>query len=190
MARTLLLYHSGYGHTRKISERIAEALRQDGEAAETRALLDNGVACSEDELAGFNTIVIGASIRNGKHKPAVSDFIERNLDMLRSRVSVFFSVNLVARKPGKDTAETNPYLLKFLESCPLKPDLVGVFAGNLNYRRYGFFDRQIIRFIMWMTKGPTDPATDVEYTDWDQVDQFAERIAELPPATGDPSRQA
>jgi menaquinone-dependent protoporphyrinogen oxidase len=35
----------------------------------------------------------------------------------------------------------------------------------------------MIRFIMWLTKGPTDPATVVEFTDWARVDAFARRVA-------------
>jgi menaquinone-dependent protoporphyrinogen oxidase len=52
-------------------------------------------------------------------------------------------------------------------------------AGRLDYRRYGWRDRQIIRFIMWMTGGPTDPETNIEYTSWPAVDEFAGRIAGL-----------
>jgi len=39
-------------------------------------------------------------------------------------------------------------------------------------------DRNIIRFIMWLTKGPTDPNTKVEFTDWQKVDEFAQQIIE------------
>lgn len=106
MARTLILYHSGYGHTRKISERVARVMSEAGEAVETRALLNDDGDCTGDELAAFDTIVIGASIRNGKHQPAVIEFINRHRELLRSRNGVFFSVNLVARKPGKDTPGT------------------------------------------------------------------------------------
>ena len=56
---------------------------------------------------------------------------------------------------------------------------MAVFAGKIDYPRYTFWDRAAIRFIMWMTKGPTDPATVVEFTDWDKVDEFASMVAEL-----------
>jgi len=175
MASTLILYHSGYGHTRRIAERLGRRLEEGGEQVAVLSLDDPAV-----DLERYERVIIGASIRNGKHKPEVIDFIERNLALLESRSGGFFSVNLVARKPGKNRPETNPYLVKFLENCPWTPDLVGVFAGNLDYSRYRFFDRHIIRFIMWLTKGPTDLNTKVEYTDWDEVDRFAGRIAELP----------
>lgn len=174
MAKTLLLYHSGYGHTRRITERIRARLEALGDTVEALPLDENAPAPS-----GYDRIAIGASIRNGKHAPVVHEYIRKYQDQLDAMPSSFYSVNLVARKPEKNTPETNPYLKAFLEQCPWQPDLVGLFAGDLDYQKYGFFDRNIIRFIMWMTKGPTDPHTKKEFTDWDEVDRYAERLAGL-----------
>ena len=63
----------------------------------------------------------------------------------------------------------------------LAPALAVAFAGRLDYPSYGWWDRQIIRFIMLLTGGPTDPPTCVEYTSGPAVDEFAARIAELQP---------
>jgi menaquinone-dependent protoporphyrinogen oxidase len=174
MSRTLIVYWSGYGHTRRIVERLRDRLSERGEEVVT-ATVDG----DEIDPSRFDRIIIGASIRNGKHKPPVHAFIARHLELLKARPSAFFSVNLVARKPHKNTPETNPYVRAFVDKSPWRPDLLGVFAGNLDYRRYSFSDRNIIRFIMWLTKGPTAPDTKVEYTDWDAVDRFAEQILKL-----------
>jgi hypothetical protein len=72
------------------------------------------------------------------------------------RPAAFFTVNLVARKPNRNTPDTNPYLKKFLQHPAGSRRLVAVFAGKLNYARYGFLDTQMIRLIMWLTKGPTE----------------------------------
>jgi menaquinone-dependent protoporphyrinogen oxidase len=130
-------------------------------------------------LANFERIVIGASIRYGHHPPHVAQFIAKHQTLLESRPSAFFSVNIVARKPNKNTPTTNPYLRKFLQSITWKPQLCAVFAGKLDYPRYGFFDRQMIRLIMLLTKGPTDPEAVVEYTDWVKVDAFGRAVCEL-----------
>jgi menaquinone-dependent protoporphyrinogen oxidase len=37
----------------------------------------------------------------------------------------------------------------------------------------------MIRLIMWMTKGPTDPSTVIEFTDWQKVDAFGQLISEM-----------
>ena len=73
---------------------------------------------------------------------------------LNAMPSAYFSVNIVARKPGKDSPATNPYVRKFLRSVVWRPRLVEVFAGKLDYPRYGVCDRLIIRFIMLLTRRP------------------------------------
>jgi len=99
--------------------------------------------------------------------------------VLDRRPSAFFSVNVVARKPGKDTPETNPYVKAFRRKTTWTPTALAVFAGRIDYPRYDWVDRQVIRFIMWLTRGPTDPAATVEFTDWQAVDLFAQQIARL-----------
>jgi menaquinone-dependent protoporphyrinogen oxidase len=37
----------------------------------------------------------------------------------------------------------------------------------------------MIRFIMWMTKGPTDPKAVVEFTDWSRVEAFGDEVAQM-----------
>ena len=60
-----------------------------------------------------------------------------------------------------------------------RPARLAVFAGKIDYQRYGYADRQVIRLIMWLTKGPTDPQACVDFTDWARVDAFAGEIAAM-----------
>ncbi len=175
MPNTLLIYHGIYGHTRRICEVIQAEMIRLGVSTDI-SRLDN---CEADDLKRFDAIVIGAAIRNGKHNSAVLEFIRTRRDLLESKPSGFFSVNLVARKPEKNTPETNPYVKAFLARSPWQPKLVGVFAGNLDYQRYRFMDRHIIRFIMTLTGGPTDLHTKIEFTDWDRVREFAGQVTAL-----------
>jgi menaquinone-dependent protoporphyrinogen oxidase len=174
MARTLLLYSSVYGLSRQICERIAALLAAGGAQPTVMALTDPAV-----DLGAHDAIVIGASIKHGKHQPTVLEFIRRHQAALCERPGALFSVNLVARKPGKNTPQTNPYLQALLRQSPWKPALMGVFAGELNYARYGPFDRQMVRFIMWLTGGPTDLTTNKQFTDWAEVERFAARITAI-----------
>lgn len=170
MTRILLIYSSVHGHTLKICERIKQQIQ---EAAKSEIEVTLAPLSDTPSLESFDKIYIGASIRHGKHRPALYQFIEQNKAILESRPSGFFSVSLVARKPNKNTPETNAYMQTFLQQSAWKPTLLQTFAGNLDYQGYGVFDRNIIRFIMWITKGPTDPNTNVVFTDWNKVDEYA-----------------
>ena len=175
MASVIIAYSTVDGHTQHICERIARLISDKGHDVEL-APIDDGPAV---DLAAFDKIVIGASIRYGKHRPQVTDLINRNQGILENTPSAFFSVNVVARKPEKSTPDTNPYLQKYLRQIDWQPKNLAVFAGKIDYPRYTSWDRLIIRLIMWMTRGPTDPTAVVEFTDWDKVDEFANLIAEM-----------
>jgi menaquinone-dependent protoporphyrinogen oxidase len=128
------------------------------------------------DLQSYEKIILGASIRYGKHSPKVFNFVKKNKGILEKRTTAFFTVNVVARKKEKNTPETNPYMKKFLELSGWVPDKLGVFAGKIDYPKYGFFDRQIIRLIMFITKGPTDTTQTYEFTDWEKVREFSRQL--------------
>ncbi len=175
MANILIVYSTTDGHTKRICERIKRVLEEQDHKI-VLAVIDDEL---DLDAESFDKIVIGASIRYGKHRPLVYDFVRRNQAKLESMPSAFFSVNVVARKPEKNQPESNPYLQKFLKQASWQPQKMAVFAGKINYPIYTFWDRQIIRLIMWMTGGPTDPKSVVDFTDWNKVDDFGRLIAEM-----------
>lgn len=175
MARILLAYSTVDGHTLKICDRLRGLLEAQGHAVTIASLGDTPLPAVES----FDKVVVGASIRYGKHRREVYDFIRTNRRSLDERPCAFFSVNAVARKPEKQTADANPYLRSFMRKTPWRPTLITAFAGKIDYQRYTFMDRQLIRFIMWLTHGPTDPHACVEFTDWPGVDAFGDRVSSL-----------
>jgi len=175
MARILIVYSTTDGHTLRICDRLRRLVEAQGHQV---ALVPVAEAV-DAELERYEKIVVGASIRYGKHSPAVVDFMNRNAGRLNRKPGAFFSVNVVARKPEKNRPDTNPYVRKLLKKLAWRPDAAAVFAGKIDYPRYDWLDRLVIRFIMWITRGPTDPTAVVEFTDWAQVDAFAGVIAGL-----------
>jgi menaquinone-dependent protoporphyrinogen oxidase len=175
MARILIVYSTTDGHTREICNRLREVIeRQDHQVT-----LVPVAEVSDADLESCDKIVVGASIRYGRHRPAVVAFIERNARVLNRKASAFFSVSVVARKTAKNQPHTNPYVRELLREIPWRPREVGVFAGKIDYPRYGVVDRMIIRGIMWLTGGPTDPEAVVDFTDWQQVEAFGGLIAKM-----------
>lgn len=175
MAKILMAYSTTDGHTRDICLRLQETIEGNGHSVSLVDILDNPLL----DINPFDKVVIGASIRYGKHSKMVYEFIRKNEHTLNKKPNAFFSVNVVARKPEKNQPDTNPYLIKFLKQITWKPRVVEVFAGRLDYPKYSYFDRMMIRFIMWMTKGPTATDTVVEYTNWQQVTIFGNLISNM-----------
>tara|TARA_B100001996_G_scaffold133832_1_gene101886 strand:- start:1024 stop:1554 length:531 start_codon:yes stop_codon:yes gene_type:complete len=171
MHNRLIIYSTTDGQTKLICERIKNFSKFNNQ---TKIISINEVM--KENLSSYETIIIGASIRYGKHNPFVFNFVKENLKILNNKKSVFFSVNVVARKAEKNLPENNPYIIKFLKLTNWNPDKKAVFAGKIDYPKYSFFDRQIIRLIMFITKGPTDTSKSYEFTEWSKVDDFAREI--------------
>ena len=169
MHQNLIIYSSTDGQTIKICKRIMSIIGDCKIVSIDEAKNEN--------LSKYGKVIVGASIRYGKHKPELYEYISENCDHLIDINASFFSVNVVARKPEKNTPLTNPYVQKFLSISQWHPSLIGVFAGKIDYPRYGLIDKFMIRLIMWITKGPTDTKNVYEFTNWDDVDSFAKKIS-------------
>ena len=170
----LIIYSTTDGQTKKICETIKDNL-QSG---------NNFKLISLDEALNFDLekcekIIIGASIRYGRHNKKLLDFIIKNKNILHLKKTAFFSVNVVARKEEKSTPENNPYVINFLKKTNSKPNKLSVFAGKVDYPNYNFINKIIIRFIMMITKGPTDINNSYEFTNWENVRKFAKELQKL-----------
>lgn len=172
-----LYYATRDGQSRRIAEHIFRRLAESEMLAPPQDVAVTRPAPAD--LAAASVVVLVAAVRYGRHLPEADRFLATYRSLNLPPPLALASVNLTARKPAKTTATGNPYLRKVIARHRLAPALAVAFAGRLDYRRYSWLDRQIIRFIMLLTRGPTNPDTCVEYTSWGAVDEFAARIADL-----------
>ncbi|OIQ48440.1 MAG: protoporphyrinogen oxidase [Gammaproteobacteria bacterium MedPE] len=172
MSTIALIYSTHDGQTLKICQRLAQRMQANDQQTSLLSLAD----CSAINWQEYDQVILGASIRYGHLNKALYQFIETNKESLNQINNAFFCVNLTARKPEKNTPETNAYMKKFLTLSSWQPQKLAVFAGALLYSKYGFFDKFMIRLIMKITGGETDTSKDIEYTDWDKVDQYADEL--------------
>ena len=85
MIGSLIIYSSTDGHTKTICKRIIDFLK-DGNKARLVSLDE----AKNLNLSEFDKIIIGASIRYGKHSKELYKFIELNKNILNEKKSVFF----------------------------------------------------------------------------------------------------
>ena len=170
---TVIFYSTTDGQTKKIAETLAKDWLGPVEVVPSFELH------KYVNRADIDTVVIGASIRYGHYNHALIHDIQTHVEWLNGVQSAFFSVNLTARKPGKDDPAKSPYVQKFLKKTGWIPDHLAMFAGQLAYPRYRFWDKQMIRLIMKLTGGCTDGISTIEYTNWNEVFRFAKTISGL-----------
>jgi len=165
--KKIFIYSSSNGQSLKICETLNE---------EKDSLILNIERLNSVNLDNFDQIIIGASVKYGDHNKKIYNFVKNNKILLKRKKTVFFSVNATARKSEKNTPNTNPYIIKFLKKTNWKPDHIGVFAGKIDFPNYNFLEKYIIKFIMWITNGPTDTTKTYEFTDWNAVKKFSREI--------------
>ncbi|MGY3765985.1 menaquinone-dependent protoporphyrinogen IX dehydrogenase [Vagococcus vulneris] len=167
MSKILIAYSTVDGQTKKIAETLSKQLNGD-----VSLKLFNEVVSLEE----YDFIIVGSSIRYGRFPQKLYHFVQKNQKILIEKNADFFGVNLIARTPEKCFVDNNVYVRKFLEKIEWQPNNIKIFAGALNYTTYNFFDRKMIQLIMKITKGPTDTRYDIEFTDWEQVENYATQV--------------
>lgn len=172
MTSALIAFATSEGQTERIASRLAERFAEAEVDVHLRELGDLG---DSPELNGFDLVVLGASIHVGSHQQSAVDFATAHAEALTERSSAFFSVSLTASDHTPDAAATvQEYLQQFVESTGWQPAVMAGFAGRLAYTRYGFVKKRVVRTIARKGGKAVDLTQDHEYTDWEQVDRFAQ----------------
>lgn len=173
MKKIFLTYGTTEGQTAKIAEFIADVLRAHGHDVTVLDVKDAAGTIP----AGYDGIVVGASIHMGKHDKHVVDLVKKNQDTLARVPSAFFSVSLAA---AGDESEARGYVEEFVEETGWRPHRAAQFAGALLYTQYNFVKRHMMKRIVRDKPGDigTDLSRDYVYTEWDGVKLFAEHFAQ------------
>ncbi len=170
-----VVYATTHGHTEKIAEAIAEAMRGAGVRAETIDVRE----IAEFDLERFDAAVVGASVHGGRHQRVLVNWAERHTEWLTEHPSTFFSVCLTAAEDTEEAREvTADYLRQFEQETGWKPSRSETFAGALQYREYDPFTRILMRLMMRHEGHPSDASRDYDYTDWAAVERFGVEFAE------------
>jgi menaquinone-dependent protoporphyrinogen oxidase len=176
MATVLVVYASHDGQTRKIAEWIATVIRARGHLVE---LLDAAHASQDRDLSRFQAVLIGSPIRAQGYLRPVVRFIQSHRTTLETLPTLFFSVGLaVVSKVHDGRAQTMRVVEKLVAETGWRPDRVELVAGALQYTRYNFLVRFVMRRIAKAEGGDTDTSRDYEYTDWTAVERFAVEFLE------------
>ena len=173
MAKLLVVYGTTEGQTAKIAQHIADAAGRSGHDATVK----HAPEIVDGDLGGYDAVIIGGSLHEGRYQRAVRDFVARHRQLLNSRPSAFFSVSLAAasRDPEERAAPLR-IAKEFAAAAGWKPQQIASFAGALKYTQYSWLKRMVMKYISEKEGGDTDTSRDFEYTNWDEVARFVEEF--------------
>jgi len=175
--RILIVYATVEGQTARIAARVGERLRGRHTVEIVRAV--DGARLPE--VAGYDALVVGASVHYGHHPAFLAAALGRQRDALAARPSAFFSVSLSAGGPGAKPAAAERYVSEFLRRIGWQPAQAAAFGGALRYTEYPAWKRFLVGLFVRVAGGDTDRTRDYEYTDWRAVEQFADAFAQSLP---------
>ena len=126
MAKYLVAYAGWKGTSKEVADEIANVLRGQG------AQVDVAAAQKVRRLAGYDGVVLGASVRVGNPHPAARGFTRRHAAKLASIPTALFVVCMTMKESTEENIETaKSYIEKFRSGAPaVQPAAVGLFAGR------------------------------------------------------------
>jgi menaquinone-dependent protoporphyrinogen oxidase len=170
-----VLYATSEGQTRRIAERIAQRLRQDG--VDAKAILIDSSEAARIDWDHIRGVCVGASLHAGRHQASAVAFARRYKQRLLACPSLFFSVSLAAAsKNPSEVAEARRIAESFATLTGWQPQRIACIAGRLAYTQYGWLTRWFMRRIALKEGESGDTSRDYEYTDWNQVVTLADDL--------------
>jgi menaquinone-dependent protoporphyrinogen oxidase len=180
MKKVLLLFASREGQTRKIATRIAEHLEEAGLDVDLVDAADRA-ATEAIDLESYALLVFGASLHAGGIAGDVKGFVHAHARQIQPHPKSFFLVSLSAAT--KDPEIRGEFLADARRKLDRQIDVTfedtEMLAGALRYSKYPLPLKWLMRRIASEAGEETETSRDYEYTDWEQVERYAARLATL-----------
>jgi menaquinone-dependent protoporphyrinogen oxidase len=179
MATIFVCYGTTEGHAGTIVERLRATLAARGH----EVVVERAGKVPPEIPEAADGVIVGASVHRGQHQREIEAFVEANRARLESLPSAFFQVCLTAADPTPEAMEATSRLIdEFQAETGWRPAVTETFAGMLAWTQYDVFTRTIMRLILRKQHLPPeqlDRSHDVDYTDYEAVEAFGKRFAEL-----------
>ena len=174
MSRILVLYGTTDGHTAKVARFLGDTLRAGGVVTE---VADASSAWPSPDA--YDAVIVAASVHAGGYQRLVRRWVQAHASVLNSKSTAFVSVCLAVLQPEpKVQRELAAIVDRFLTATGWRPGYTELVAGALPYSRYNWLKRWVMVRIVRKAGGDTDTSRDYEYTDWADLQAFAEEFAQ------------
>jgi menaquinone-dependent protoporphyrinogen oxidase len=163
-AKVLVAYATALGTTAEIAQEIGRVL-----AADSSAQVDVRPVGEITSVQGYDAVVIGSAIRDGRWLPEASSFLDKHLDALRRVPVAYF---LACRTLIEDTPGHRREVAGYLDPIRsrLRPVSEGHFAGVFDHSKFP----ATMRFFMKLGRLPNG-----DFRNWDGIRAWAHGLSPL-----------
>ncbi len=177
MTHILIVYGTSDGHTRKIAQVVAENLRARRCSVD---IIDAAGSLWRLSPEGYDGVIVAASVHIGSYQRSVARWVRQYAPMLNEMPTAFLSVCLAVLEKDPAAHEQIVRIMDgFVSRCGWHPTIAKLVAGALLYTRYGWLKRHMMKRLVAKAGGDTDTTHDFEYTDWNELRDFAQDFAKL-----------
>ena len=174
MTRCAVLYATVEGHTAKVAQYLAAALRGAGLEVDE---FDASALAPAFDSSSYERALLCAPIHLGRYPDAIVEFARAHTAWLQESGAALVSVSLSAiGEDDEDRANLATCIEHFGASSGWTPATVEHVAGAFVFSQYPFFVRQVMKLIARQHGLPT--SGDHDYTDYARLDAFAREFAE------------
>jgi len=185
MVRVLVVYGTSEGHTAKVASGLGDRLRSRGLHVD---VVDASIA-SDVAPDWYDGVIVAASVHAGSYQKPVRRWVRAHAAALNRMSTAFVSCCLgVLQHDPKVDADLAAIVDRFTAETGWRPNVVKIFPGALLYTKYGIVTRWLMKRIAAKAHGDTDTSRDYDYTDWKQVEAFADEYAARLPVSGTVNR--
>jgi len=165
--QVLILYSSGYGSTKEVSQLIGRVIKEEQNFQVTIQSIDEA-----NEIAKYDAIVVGSSVRADRPLANVRDFFARYRYILPEKKIALFAVCLTAKDAkGREKVEKE-YLSQITTKYPqLDPVKIGAFGGKIDFEKLNSVMKELMVRVLEKTGIPTTGSVDTR--DWDYIQKWA-----------------
>jgi menaquinone-dependent protoporphyrinogen oxidase len=161
------------GQTAKVAEALAIRLRFHRHNTDVV-----NAASAQPDPSAYDAVIVAASVHAGGYQREIVHWVLKNSRRLNTMPTAFVSVCLgILQHEPKVDRELQTIVKAFLRSTMWQPLETKMVAGALKYTRYNFLERWLMKRIARKAGGGTDTSRDYEYTDWTDLQAFADRYS-------------
>ena len=161
----LIAYGTIEGQTGKIARALRDKLVAMGEKA---VLVDTSKPYEDDVFGGCESVILAGAVHERRHPEAFERFLGQHRDALADRRTLLLSVSLSAAF-DEGLEEAQDYIDELKMRTGLAPNAELCVAGAIRTRKYGYYEKMVLRHVVLHDRCFEQNLKEYEFTDWEAL---------------------